>query len=30
MNKDEQIYLLESMAGILIRCFFLAYALLIL
>ena len=29
MNKDEQIYLLESMAGILIRCFFLAYALLL-
>jgi hypothetical protein len=30
MNKDEQIMLLESMAGIFIRCFFLTIALLFL
>ena len=30
MSKDEQIYLMESWAGILIRCFFLSFALLLL
>ncbi len=30
MNKDEQIYLLENIAGILIRCFFLSIGLLLL
>ena len=30
MNKGEMNYLLDKVAGILIRCFFLAYALLIL
>ena len=30
MNKDEQIYMLESLSSILIRCFFLTYALLLL
>ncbi len=30
MKKDEQNYLLENLAGIFIRCFFLAYALLLL
>ena len=29
MSKDEQNYLLEYLAGIFIRCFFLAYALLL-
>jgi hypothetical protein len=29
MNKDEHNYLLENIAGILIRCFFLTYALLL-
>jgi hypothetical protein len=29
MTKDEQIYLLGNLAGILIRCFFLIYALLL-
>jgi heme/copper-type cytochrome/quinol oxidase subunit 2 len=29
MNKDEQNYLLENLAGIFIRCFFLIYALLL-
>ncbi len=28
MHKDEQIFLLENLAGILIRCFFLTYSLL--
>jgi hypothetical protein len=29
MKKDEQINLMENLAGILIRCFFLVYALLL-
>ena len=29
MNTDDRIFLLESIAGILIRCFFLSYALLL-
>ena len=29
MNKDEQNYLLENLAGIFIRCFFMIYALLL-
>lgn len=29
MNKDEQISFMENLAGIFIRCFFLAYALLL-
>lgn len=30
MNRDEQIFLMENLAGIFIRCFFLTYALLLL
>jgi len=29
MSKDEQIFYMENLAGIFIRCFFLAYALLL-
>jgi hypothetical protein len=29
MNKDEQIYWMENLAGIFIRCFFLSFALML-